>query len=51
MKVVDQVPMPRARIPQVSPADFQALLERVEKLEKEVNNKEKRNGNPNKQNY
>ncbi len=33
MNVLTEVPMPRARLQQVTPRDFQALLERVEKLE------------------
>jgi len=44
MKVVDQIPMPRARVPQVKQEDFQALLKRIEKLERKVNKKEKQDG-------
>ena len=36
MKVVDQVPMPRARTPQVDPAVFAFLVKRVDELEKKV---------------
>lgn len=46
--VVDHVPMPRARIPKVTPKDFSTLLDRVEKLEKVVSKKEPKNGNPDK---
>ena len=48
MKVVDQVPMPRARLAQVTPQDFLALLDRVEKLEKAMKKKESKDGDPSK---
>jgi hypothetical protein len=36
MTVVDQVPMPRVRTPQVDPAQVYDLIQRVVELEKKV---------------
>ena len=49
MKVVDQVPMPRVRQPQVTPQDFEALALRIEALEAIIQGSdpvEKKRGRP-----